>query len=704
MKKLYLALLWHMHQPYYKDKGVYKLPWVFMHAIKDYYDMPRYCELAGAKATFNLVPSLMMQLEDYADRNVADEFLQAIRKAPEDLTLKEIEKLVPQLFMAQAEFMIGPYPNYRRLYNCYIKTNDPLQFSAREIRDLCVHCLLAWTGMQTRREILFVGKLLEKGSDFTEVEKHQLLDELHDWVGRILIYYKRLQDEGLLEISVTPFYHPILPLLIDLDAAKEAWPEVPMPKVPEDFQGFATDAAWQVSAAVEYYENKFGCKPRGMWPAEGSISTETLQLIARHGLNWAASDEDVLGGSLVKDLKMPNNRSLIYRKYLMDTLEGQHLNLFFRDKKLSDLLGFTYANMNTKASVTDFMAKLRLIYDNATEDVLVPVILDGENAWEYYPDGAYPFFTEFYKQLTSQDWLAMLTMSEAVDKEELTARRLNAVRAGSWIYGTFSTWIGHPEKNRGWEVLTQTAADVTPLLDKLSVNKQNELRTALHVAQGSDWWWWYGDDHFSLQAGEYDSLFRAQLIRVYQLAGLNVPENLYTPIKAGGKAGLLRASTNFIAPVLDGKITSFFEWMGSGLFDVIFDMGSMHMDDRILRLFYWGFGKDNLYLRLDGDFAKRLNQGYKVEIDIELGAKTYVVKLALADACTVSGDLQNDVSAALGDILEIAIAKKALELNDYDIIKLTFKVTLYDVLVERAPAYNYVEIEAGLSDTYNWLA
>lgn len=702
MKKLHLALLWHMHQPYYKDEGVYKMPWVFLHAIKDYYDMPRYCELYGVKATFNMVPSLLMQLEDYADHNVADELLQAMRKKPENLALDEIEELVPKLFMAQAEYMIGPYANYRRLYNRYIKSKDPLQFSLQEIRDLCVHCLLAWTGMQTRREIPFVARLLQKNGDFSEVEKQQLLDELQDWVGRIIKYYRKLQDDGLIEVAVTPFYHPILPLLIDLGSAREALPEITMPKVPENFFDFGRDAEWHVSAAVKYYEKWFGRKPAGMWPAEGSVSTSALKLITKYGLNWAASDEDVLNGSLDKDLHLPDNRNLLYRKYYMET-SNHEICLFFRDKKLSDLLGFTYANMSVQAAVSDFIAKLRRIYDQADGNIVVPVILDGENAWEYYPDGAFPFFTEFYKELTKQDWLEMRTMSEIVKDETLPTGRLNEVRAGSWIYGTLSTWIGHSEKNRGWELLTKTEADTRSQWEQLDVEQRKALRTAMHIAQGSDWFWWYGDDHFSVQSVEYDSLFRARLIEAYNIAGLTVPEELYTPIKIGSKAGLLRTSTNFITPVLDGRITSFFEWMGSGLFDVTFDMGTMHQDKRILKLFYWGFGRDYLYLRLDGAFKNCLQQGYVLGIDIELD-RTYHIMVNLDQPVSLSGDIKDEATAVLGDILEIQIPKKALNMDNIKNIRFLFKVFLEGKLVERAPAYNYIEIEAGLSSTFNWMA
>lgn len=702
MKKLHLALLWHMHQPYYKDGGVYKMPWVFLHAIKDYYDMPRYCELYGVKATFNMVPSLMMQLDDYADHDVNDELLRAMRKKPDNLTLDEIEELVPKLFMAQAEYMIGPYANYRRLYNRYIKNKDPLQFSTQEIRDLCVHCLLSWTGMQTRHEIPFVGRLLHKGGDFSEVEKQQLLDELQDWVGRIINYYRKLQDDGRIEVAVTPFYHPILPLLIDLESAKEALPEVAMPKVPEGFVGFGRDAEWHVCAAVKYYEERFGRKPSGMWPAEGSISKSALELMAKYGLSWAASDEDVLGGSLVKDLSAPDNRDLLYRKYFMET-PNEKICLLFRDKKLSDLLGFTYANMTVTNAVSDFIAKLWRIYEQADGDIIVPVILDGENAWEYYADGAFPFFAEFYTALARQDWITMRTVSEIVQDESLPEARLDEIRAGSWIYGTFSTWLGHSEKNRGWELLTQAEVDTSVVWETLDAQQRKALRTTMRIAQGSDWFWWYGDDHFSAQAGEYDSLFRTRLIEAYRIANLAVPEELYTAIKAGSKAGLILPSTNFITPVLDGRITSFFEWMGSGLFDVTFDMGAMHQSERILKLFYWGFGHDALYLRLDGAFKKYLNQGYMVEIEVELD-NTHRIMISLDQSVSVTSDFNFEIVAVLADILEIQIPKRALNLEHLENMRFLLKVTHEGKLVERAPAYNYIEIEAGLSSTFNWMA
>lgn len=701
MKKLHLALLWHMHQPYYKNDATYTMPWVFLHAIKDYYDMPRYCELWGAKATFNLVPSLMAQLNDYADYGVNDSLLKAMRKNPEQLEPEEVVELVPKLFMGQVEHMITPYPNYRGLYNFYIKTKNALQFSVQEIRDLCVHYLLAWTGMQTRRELPLAEQLLKKGGNFTEFEKQQLLDALQDSVGRILAYYKKLQDQGQIEISVTPFYHPILPLLIDLQAAKEALPEVVMPKIPANFAGFTEDATWHVSAAIEYYTREFGRKPSGMWPAEGSVSTAALELMAKHGIAWAASDEDVLGGSLVKDLRQPANRGLLYRKYLMETPHGE-LNLFFRDKRLSDLLGFSYASAPPAQAVGDFISKLRVIYDKADGDAIVPVILDGENAWEYYAEGGYTFFKTLYGELAALDWLSMRTMGELTQDAGAPAGRVNGVRAGSWIYGNFSTWIGHAEKNRGWELLTQTAADTGAVLDTLDAPRQEALHENLHIAQGSDWFWWYGDDHFTIQAAEYDNLFRSRLIKACETAGLEAPQTLATPIKTSSRTGLVRLPANFIAPVLDGKVTSFFEWMGAGLFDLAYDMSAMHHDERILRLFYWGFGRNYLYLRLDGDFKPLLNAGYTLEIDLSL-EQAHTITVTLDKKPAIGGDLKAVVTAAIDDLAELQIPKNSLNLDDFKTMQLAFRIMKDGNLVERVPAYNTVEIETGLSSTFNWM-
>ncbi|MCD8567092.1 MAG: hypothetical protein LRY50_01565 [Geovibrio sp.] len=276
MKKLNLAFLWHMHQPFYKDgqDGTYHMPWVFLHAVKDYYEIPAYLkEYKGIRQTFNLVPSLLVQLKDYEDINADDLFFRTMLKKPSELTSEERCGLVPQLFMANFANMIAPFRRYAELYSKNSRSgmfeNTERLFSDAEILDLQVLYLLSWTGNFFRREYPLIENLIAKGKGYTQEDKISLMETLCEAVKRIIPLYKELQDAGSIEVSATPFYHPILPLLIDLDSAKEAMPEIPMPAA---FGDFGRDPQWHVEAAVKYYEDVFGSRPSGMWPAEGSIS------------------------------------------------------------------------------------------------------------------------------------------------------------------------------------------------------------------------------------------------------------------------------------------------------------------------------------------------------------------------------------------------------------------------------------------------
>ncbi|MDP1784869.1 MAG: glycoside hydrolase family 57 protein, partial [Sulfuricurvum sp.] len=448
-KHLYLNFLWHMHQPYYKDdmSGHYSMPWVYLHGIKDYYDMAWYLSThPGLKATFNLVPSLLIQLKDYETTTVDDRFIQTISKKVEELSNAELLYLMEFLFFAQKETMIDPIARYAELYRKVGNVNSTEQVSVLghdEILDLEVCFLLAWCGEYLREHSPLIQSLLLK-RHFTQDEKRALLEELADFIVQIVPFYKELQDRGQIEISTTPFYHPIMPLLMDVQNAKQADEEVLMPNNPISF---SDDAEAHIVRAISYYESVFNRMPRGIWPSEGSVDNDSLERYSAHGIKWSCSDEEIL----LKSLPTASH-DLIYQRCRFKNSSCE-IMLSFRDHNISDAIGFMYNRMDPEEAVKDFIHRLRRIYDRAKGSCQVNVVLDGENAWEFYRNNGKLFLEGLYNALDKSDWITTQTMSEAVVNQKIDEVVIETIHPGSWSNGNFSSWIGQEEKNLAWELL-----------------------------------------------------------------------------------------------------------------------------------------------------------------------------------------------------------------------------------------------------------
>jgi len=696
MKKLRLCFLWHMHQPYYKDDldGSYHMPWVYLHGLKDYYELPYYHNIyTKLKGTYNLVPSLLVQLKDYEKTDVDDTFLRLMQKNVAELTKIEKGVVIPQLFMANYKNMVKPLRRYKELYDrkgdTAIFDTGAINYSDDEIIDMQVLYLISWCGVFTRQKLDIINKLISKGRHFTHEEKIQLIDSLAEFTSEIVPLYKQLQDKGLIEVSATPFYHPILPLLLEPKSAKEALPSISMASIGTDF---SQDAKYHVESAIEYYEKEFGKKPDGMWPAEGSISEKAAALFAENGVKWIASDEDVLAGSIGKDLRNKQNRQTLYKKHIFESTHGD-INIFFRDKELSDLIGFTYSGWDASKAVDDFMEKLSDIYDSCDFSPIVPVILDGENAWEFYEENANPFFELLYSRLSSCNWVETLTMSEA-SRCNTPEHRPAKIRAGSWIYANFTTWMGHQEKNDAWKLLSEVHQRFQR--NSNSDNKA-QIQKELYVAEGSDWFWWYGDDHFSLQSDTFDKLFRGHVANIYKLMNEKVPADVTKPIKKIHKTGLLKTPSTTFTPVLDGRVSSFYEWIAAGKFDLKFDSGAMTASGNTLQLLYFGFDKDRLYLRIDGAFSRVINMDYELEAEITTD-KTRIFSFSITDA---SVEKSNSESCTM-EVFEAAINLSELgdEIDNADIV---FRLKKGRTVVEIAPLYNTVQIDFKHDFEKDWL-
>ena len=567
--KLYLNLYWHMHQPDYRDivSNEYVLPWTYLHAIKDYSDMAYHLEMnSKARVTFNFVPILLEQLEDYTvqfkQNHIRDPLL-ALLVEPDlaAISHQQCHLIVNSCFKSHHEKMLSPFPHYQRLLQLYqliepISGNDEFHYlSAQYKADLLVWYHLAWCGESLRRNNKVVQALMTKGLSFTLEDRKQLFDVIGETISGLIPRYKALMKSKQIEISTTPYYHPILPLLIDFKSTIDAMPYAPLPKYAK-YSGGQERAAAHVVAASKYHENLFGQMPRGMWPAEGGVSNAALSLMAEHGVEWAATGQAVLANSLLKSqMGLQDKNEYLYQPYRV-TNGKQDILCFFRDDNLSDKIGFEYAKMHTPDAVADFIQTLEKIYQANPHDYakVVSVILDGENAWEYYPYNGYYFLNELYAALANHPTIEMTTFSDIVDLYQskeyktkgISAPALSQIAAGSWVYGTFSTWIGSKDKNLAWDLLccAKKTYDDVLMSNSLDANQLKACERQLSICEGSDWFWWFGDYNSSDSVASFDQLYRRNLINLYTLLQQPIPAILHKTISAGGgnadNAGTMR--------------------------------------------------------------------------------------------------------------------------------------------------------------------
>lgn len=537
-----LALLWHMHQPDYRDpvSGQSVLPWVRMHALKDYrgmVDLVR--EYPRVRVTVNLVPSLTRQLLDYVEGRT-DDRLRQVRDIPADqLTEDDRAFLVSQGFHAPYHRMMAPYPRYADLHARRLEAG---QWSTEEFRDLQVWHTLAWMDPDWLARDPRLQALCARGRAFSEADKLILAEVEAELLRSTVPAYREAAASGQVELSTSPFYHPILPLLCDTDAHQAVHPSAPRPDEP--FR-WPRDAREQLARSVRAHLDVFGQRPSGLWPSEGGLSDAVLQMAAAEGFSWVASDEHVLARSLGEPLTRdhdgrPERAALLYRPWSLP-VAGDRVRVVFRDQVLSDRIGFVYQSWSADHAADDLLWRLRdagerYAAQGGEGDPLVAIVLDGENAWEHYADGGRPFLRALYGRLQGADDIRAVTMSEAVSGAGVTGR-LHHVVPGSWIHADFSVWAGHEEDRRAWTVLARARSvweRQSALVPDAAADAAYE---SLLAAEGSDWFWWYGDDHSSALDAVFDRLFRSHVCRVYECLGVPVPEVLAHPLGVSGSSG-----------------------------------------------------------------------------------------------------------------------------------------------------------------------
>jgi alpha-amylase/alpha-mannosidase (GH57 family) len=624
-KPLCVAFLWHMHQPDYRNPqtGEALLPWTRFHAVKDYYDMGALVEkIDGVRATINLVPSLMDQLVDYANGTARETYAELTLRDASELNDREKLFLLRAFFQLTPKYMLDPYPRYKELLHRRGTADESgacptglKSYTVQDYRDLQVWYNLSWCGQVLRRDPE-IAALFERGRGFSESEKTRLLEIQYSFIGGILPYYRKLSGSGLIELSISPYYHPILPLLCDLNSARDSLPSIHLPADP---YRFPEDAREQIKRSLQSYASIFGSTARGMWPSEGAISDSALTLARDAGLQWLASDESVLWNSLNREGHAcgPLPPELKFSAYRWGEGEAGPA-LFFRDHALSDLFGFTYCHWDSHEAVSDFLNRLRTIHSALPDDgrnYVVPIILDGENAWEHYPYNGEDFLSLLYGRLAESENFRTVTFSEFLNLEKFR-RPLKSLAAGSWINGNLATWIGHPEKNRAWEELGAARRFLSSSrLDQNDPGAADRAFREIMTAEGSDWFWWYGDDHQTENAEEFDSMFRGHLKNVYRFLGSVPPAGLDEPIKKARVGARFCNPVHTLTPQIDGTVTDYFEWLSAG-FAVPGGGESMHRTDRFFEKVFFGFDLKYFYLRIDvvPEKLSQLPSGYSIHV------------------------------------------------------------------------------------------
>ena len=611
MPVLRVVLLWHQHQPFYKNlvTGEYRLPWVRLHALKDYYGMVKLLdEFPQVHQNFNLVPSLITQIQDYVAGTAQDPFLYVAARPAKDLSLEERRFALQYLFQSNPQNLIGRYPRYRELWERFRSAGDSPEraekyFLSQDFTDLQVLSQIAWFDeffLQDRE----IGELVRKERNYSLEDQRFVIKRERELVGQVLPAHAAAAQKGSIEISTSPFYHPILPLLCDTNIGAVSSPGL---SLPQNRFRHPEDARDQIARGLDLHEKVFGIRPQGMWPSEGSVSDEAISIAHSLGVRWMATDEGILGRSTGLFFARDGNGRLaghlaeeLYTIYRYENGPA-NMHLVFRDHTISDLIGFVYSGMPAQEAAAHLIQNIKQaaqpVLDKG-QDAVVSIILDGENAWEYYPKSGREFLRRFYDSLQNTPGMEAVTISEAIDRHR-NFGQLGSIFPGSWISANFNVWIGAPEDNRSWDYLLQARSFYEQNASQASEAQRKLAYEELLIAEGSDWNWWYGPEHHSANDRDFDELYRKHLSNVYQALGAAPPDYLAQPISGITARPSFTPQTAYIHPRITGDMVRYFEWMGSATYTADHRAGAMHGKQFLLDSVHAGIDETNVYGRLD---------------------------------------------------------------------------------------------------------
>lgn len=623
MKKLSLAIYWHMHQPVYEIEGTYLMPWARLHAVKDYLDMVLILEkFPKLKLNFDVVPALMDSVIDYTN-GFHDIHSELTVTDIEAMTNEEKSFVLNNFFSPKFETMLYKSENYKDLYQKrYSKENCSIEdFDNREISDLMALFNLVWIDPMHLERYPRLKELWNKQYNYTLQDRIEIIDIHRDIMREIIPTYKKYVTEGRIEMTTSPYYHAILPILADVKTSTKK--VLTTEGLPQNL-GLYDDAVMQVRKALDRVEEVMGVRPKGFWPPELCLGQKSLDMLAKEGIEWTISDEGILSDSInfdfIRDFK--GNLSDPYhllKVYEYNTkVDDKKVNIIFRDRSIANLINFEYAGIDSKMAANDMYDKIKVMQSkllvSPDDKHLLTIALDGENCWENYQNDGCDFLENIYTMIENDESLETVLVSEYI-KEDNHKKPLNKIFSGSWIDQTFQYWIGEATKNKAWSFVKNTKDDFENFIKENPEHPNIEkARRELFIAEGSDWFWWYGEPNNSGQDFVFDYMFREHLKNVYISLGLESPEylneSLITKIDMPFKY-----PTRSITPKIDGLLTSYDDWYHSGSISML--DGPVFRENKNVDKIYYGCDNENLYLRLhvnknmsENSFLDRINQFY----------------------------------------------------------------------------------------------
>jgi alpha-amylase/alpha-mannosidase (GH57 family) len=700
----HVAFLWHMHQPYYVDPGTGAavMPWVRLHCAKSYLDMITVIgDYPAVRANFNYSPVLVWQIRELLAGRIRDEWLDLSRRPAAGLDEEERFRVLENFFKANWDHHVAPYPRYWELLNKRGQTlyRDDVRrgvryFSAQEMLDLQVWFNLTWCGFTACRLYPELAELKRKERGFTEQEKNRVLDLHLELMRLVLDRSREAEERGQVELTTTPFFHPILPLVYDSSFAARA---MPGRELPERFT-WPQDAQAQLRLAVDQHAAVFGRAPRGLWPSEGSIAPELIPLMRRCGLEYFCSDEENLFTTLRHDPA--------WRGVHADHLElfqgwrirhgGEEMNALFRERPLSDFIGFSAAKNEPAQAAMHLLFHLRHISDLIDARGIIPLFLDGENAWEFFRDGGEAFLRALYSGIEAdRDQLRSITIEDYL-RDHPPRRQLTTLHSGSWIGANFDIWVGEPEENRAWNLLgeTRTWLERRIATGGLTPDQEASARKAIYAAEGSDWFWWYGPDFTTENDPLFDRLFRAHLRAVYTACGAVPPAALEIPINDRGGEPQYSVPTQPISPEINGAQASFFEWSGAGRYRSGGESPAMARSSRLVSELLFGNDDRHFYLHADVaangplEFILRLQKPEGVEVRIG------PLNRPATQAPRITKPNQTAVTAgqcAFDQIAEIALPLETLGVRPGEAFSFQFSIRRADIEEEHHPETSAID-------------
>lgn len=717
MPRIKLLFLWHMHQPFYKDlvTGEYRLPWVRLHALKDYYGMVKLLdEFPRVHQTFNLVPSLLAQIEDYVHGRANDPFWNVAIKRAEDLSEEQKRFALGYLFQANLTHLIGRFQRYRELFDLHAQNDfngeaTAVRMTTQDFRDLQVLSQVTWFD-----EFLFeqpepeFQRILAKARDFSIADQKWVNERQRALLASVVPAYKSAAERGMIEISASPYYHPILPLLCDTNMGAVSSPGLALPR--ERFS-YPQDAEAQLARGLDLHQQHFGRKPVGVWPSEGSVSPEAIGIAAQLGVRWMATDEGVLGRSLSTYFDRNDQGVLsteaadrLYRIYRFDSANGP-MHMVFRDHSLSDLIGFVYSGMDAATASAHFVDRVkrcaRPVLDSG-RDAIVPVILDGENAWEFFPRSGREFLRRLYAALDADDQIDCLTISEAI-AQTTEPTPLPELVPGSWIDSNFNVWIGAAEDNKAWDLLNCARRAYDQWAPKVNDQQRALALEEIFVAEGSDWNWWYGPEHSTANDRDFDELYRKHLSNVYAALGQTPPAELARPILRAEHRARFAPQSAYIYPQMSSR-PGYFDWIGAACYRRDRRDAAMHGKQFVFDSIYGGINNDSLFVRIDfsadvlSETDEKLTGDYELHLSVALTHADNSPKSETIARIEIKGregrllEAPANTELALGRSLLLSVPLDALNVRIGDVLHLRTAAWKDKLPIDALPIEGTVEV------------